>query len=450
MAFSALDSIITGPLFATAEMASVFSEERRLAAMLQFEAALARAEAKHGLVPAELAAAIEQITPTDFDLAALGRETAVVGVPVIPFLTALQARLPKELEPHLHKGATTQDVMDTSLVLQLREALDLIRADTKAILDGLANLARQHRSTPCVGRTYGQHAAPISFGYRVAVWLSGIADAAEQLTTLRPRILVLSLGGPVGTLASLGDKGPDVAAACAEELGLAASPVAWHATRGRIAETGACLAVLVGALAKMAGDIVHLSSTDVGEVAEPHVPGRGGSSAMPHKRNPVSSTVILAAHGACKSAVTALLDSMAAAHERPAGAWHAEWHVLPQLFGLVSGALREARFLAEGLVVDANRMGRNLDTAGGLLYADAAAALLAAHMGRAAAHQLVEQAADHVRITGEPLRDVLERDPRVPQNAVAEAFEPTKAVQAAALWIDRALDHAQAVKGRLR
>jgi 3-carboxy-cis,cis-muconate cycloisomerase len=191
-----------------------------------------------------------------------------------------------------------------------------------------------------------------------------------------------------------------VADAFAEELGLGAAPIAWHARRARMAEVGAWLAILIGALAKMAMDVAHLASTEVGEVAEPYVPGRGGSSAMPHKRNPVSSTVILAAHAGAPGHVTTLLTAMAAAHERPAGLWHAEWHALPQLFGLTSGALREARALAEGLEVDADRMRTNIDATRGLLFADAVAARLAPELGREAGHTLVEHAAGEVRATG--------------------------------------------------
>ena len=329
MTFSALDSELTGPLFATDAMRSAFSDRARLAAMLKAEAALARAEAAHGLAPEALAGAIETLSVDSFDLTALGKDTAIAGVPVIPFVKAVQAMLPPELERAFHRGATTQDIVDTALVLQMREAFDLVAQDLAAILDGLASLAQTHRTTPCIGRTYGQHAAPLTFGFKVAVWFSGIAEIAEGLPRLRERSLVASLGGPVGTLAGLDSRGPAVADAFARELRLAAAPIAWHTRRARMAEAGMWLAMVIGALAKMATDVAHLASTEVGEVAEPHQPGRGGSSAMPHKRNPVSATVILAAQGAAKGFLTTLLDAMAAAHERPAGVWHAEWHVLP-------------------------------------------------------------------------------------------------------------------------
>ena len=451
MSFSPLDSALLGPLFATEAMRACFSDEAWLGAMLATEAALARAEAGLGLVPDALAPAIEAIPPGGLDPEALGRRTAVAGVPTIPFVKAVQARLPKELERSFHKGTTTQDILDTALVLRAREALGLIAAELEAIIAGLAQLAETHRATPCVGRTYGQHAAPITFGYVAAVWLTGVAEVADRLPEMRMRLLVASLGGPVGTLASFGERGPAVLDAFARELGLGITPLAWHVRRGRIAEAGSWLVLLIGALAKLAVDVAHLASTEVGEVSEPYVPGRGGSSAMPHKRNPVSSTVILAAHAAARGHVTTLFEAMAAAHERPAGLWHAEWHALPPLFGLASGALREARALAEGLVVDSERMRANLDMTRGLLFADAAATRLGTRLGREAAHALVEQAAGEVRRTGETLRAVLERTPAVREAGVdlAGAFDLAPAITAAGPWVDRALGEAARVRARL-
>jgi len=449
MTFSAVDSALLGPLFATVAMRDVFSDRARLAAMLTAEAALARAQARLGLVPDALAPAIEAISAGSLDLAALGEQTALSGVPTIPFVRAVQARLPKDLERAFHKGATTQDILDTALVLQIRAALALVTRDLDAILAGLAVLAGAHRDTPCVGRTYGQHAAPLTFGFKAAVWLAGVADVAERLPGLRSRLLVASLGGPVGTLAGLGAHGPAVADAFAQALGLGAAPIAWHTRRAGMAEAGAWLATLMGALAKMATDIAHLASTEVAEVAEPWVPGRGGSSAMPHKRNPVSCTVILAAVSAAKGHVTTLLDAMASAHERPPGLWHAEWHALPTLFGLASGALREAASLAQGLVVDAPRMRANIDLTRGLLFADAAAARLSPLMGREAAHARIEHAADEVRRTGDTLQAVLARDPALHDADLAAAFDLTPAIAAAGPWVDRALTHAAAVRDML-
>jgi 3-carboxy-cis,cis-muconate cycloisomerase len=441
--FSALDSELLGPLFATDAMRAVFSDRARLANMLRAEAALALAQAGLGLAPRELAPAIEAISPDDLDIAALGRDTAIAGVPTIPFIEAVREKLPEELERAFHKGATTQDIVDTALVLHMRDGLKLLEDDLLCTIEGLLQLARKHRATPCVGRTYGQHAVPLTFGYKVAVWATGIAESAAQLSALRARVLAASLGGPVGTLATFGDKGPALLEAFARELDLAAPPIAWHALRGRMAETGAWIATMLGTLAKMATDIVHLMSTEVGEVSEPYVPGRGGSSAMPHKRNPVSSTVIIAAHGAAKGHVTALIDAMAVSHERPPGLWHAEWLVLPQLFGLASGALREAVAIAEGLTVDAERMRNNLGVTQGLLFSDAVASALAARHGRGAAHHLIEAAAGKVRDEGKHLSDILLADPKLrdDKEAIERAFDLTPFVDTAALWTDRALAH---------
>lgn len=452
MTFSPLDSALTGPLFASEAMRAVFSDRARLAAMLKVEVALARAEANYGLAAKSLAAAIEKIGPDDIDLADLGHDTATAGVPTIPFVKAVQAKLPEKLRPDFHRGTTTQDILDTALVLQMAEAFRLIADDLREILSGLARLATRYRTTPCAGRTYGQHAAPVTFGYVAAIWLAGIADAATALPDLRRRTLVVSLGGPVGTLSGLGNKARQVSRALASELGLAAPVAPWHALRGRMVETGTWLATVIGALAKMAEDVARLSSTEIGEVAEPYAPGRGGSTALPHKRNPVSATVIRAAHGAAKGHVVTLLDSMAAEYQRPAGAWHAEWHALPQLFGLVSGALREARNLAGGLTVDTVRMRRNLEMTGGLLMAGEVAATLAPILGRAEAHWLVEDAAGEARTSAIPLRDAVLAAPALPPRArqtVEEAFDIGPSVDAAAATVAPIVAEARAVRARL-
>ncbi len=453
MTFSALDSRLLGPLVATDAMRAVFSDRARLAAMLEAEAALARAEARFGLVPEGLAAALAAIDPEMLDLDGLGRETALAGVPTIPFVKAVGARLPPELEAAFHKGATTQDILDTALVLQMQDGLALVAADMDAILAGLMRLAEAHRETPQVGRTYGQHAQPLSFGFKAAIWASGVADVAAGLPALRASVLRASLGGPVGTLAGLREHGPAVADAFAAELGLAPSAAAWHVRRAPVFAVGAFLAALTGALAKIATDVVGLASTEIAEVAEPHVPGRGGSSAMPHKRNPVSATIILAAHEAASGHLVPLVTAMAAAGERPAGAWHGEWHALPALFGLASGALAEARRLADGLVVDPDRMRLNLDATRGLLFADAAAARLAGAVGRERAHALLETLAGRVRTEAIGLRTALETDPeagaRLSGPDLDAIFDPGPAVRAAAGWIDRVAAEVTRVRATL-
>jgi 3-carboxy-cis,cis-muconate cycloisomerase len=453
MAFSPLDSELFGPLFATPSMAAEFSDRAIIAAMLRAEAALARALARHGLASPELAPAIERLRPEDFDLAALGRATALAGVAVIPFVRAVQAKLPAALEPAFHKGATTQDIADTALVLQMRRANRLLADESIAVIDGLATLAERHRATPCIGRTYMQHAAPLSFGFKAAIWLAGFAEAAARLARLQDDALYASLGGAAGTLHLLLDKGPAVARDFAAELGLHAAPIAWHTRRTAIAEIGGTLACLIGALGKMAADVVHLASTEVGEVAEPYESGRGGSSAMPHKRNPVAATAILAAAGAAPGLAATLFAAMPAAHERPAGAWAAEWHALPSLFGLAAGALSQACVLAKGMTVDPERMRRNIEMTRGQVFADAAAAALAPGMGRGPAHALLDAAATQARMDGTTLQASLLAHPGLPASAdrtsLAAAFDLTAPVAAAASWVAPAIDEARRVRGLL-
>ncbi|GGK22558.1 lyase family protein [Salinarimonas ramus] len=450
MTFGALDSALTGPLFATDAMRALFADRARIADMIAVETALARAQARLGLVPGHVADAIAAISPDAFDLAALGEATALSGVPSIPFLKALRAHLPADVAARVHEGATTQDLLDTAQALALSRALALVAADCDAILAGLVALAERHARTPCAGRTYGQHATPVSFGFKAAVWAVGIAEVARELPDVRAGACVASLAGPAGTLPAFGARAPEVADAFAAEIGLAAAPIAAHTRRDGIARLGGWLARLVGALAKLAGDVAHLASTEVGEVGEPHLPGRGGSSAMPHKRNPVACTVILAAASASRGHASTLIESMVAAHERPAGAWHAEWHALPALLGLASGALAQARLLAEGLVVDEAAMARNLDATRGLLFADAAAAALVPHLGAEAAHRLVAEAADAVRAGAASLEDALgERCDGQARAALTGAFDLAPYLDAAASFVPRASAAASAARAAL-
>lgn len=437
MTFSALDSPLTGPLFTTPAMRALFSARAEIAAMIEVEAALARVEAAHGLVPEALADAIAAIETDDLDLDAIGEATREAGVPSIPILAAMRGLLPDGLADHLHRGATTQDLIDTALALRAQRAFALLEAECDAVLAALVALARSHARTPCVGRTYGQHATPITFGHVVALWASGIAEAAAELASAARGVCRVSLGGPAGTLPGLGAIGPAIADDLARRLGLAPAPIAWHVRRGAIARAGCALAILTGALAKMAGDVVLLGASETAEVAEPHAPGRGGSSAMPHKRNPVSSTAILANASAARGCVIPLLDAVVAAHQRPAGAWHAEWHALPPLFGLAAGALAHARTIAEGLVVDVARMRANLEAGGGLVFAEAAASALAPHLGAAEAKARVTAAADRARAERIGLRAALAASADgVPLDA---AFDLAPHIDASAAFVARAL-----------
>ncbi len=449
MTFSALDSGLTGPLFASDAMRAVFCDRARVTAMLAVETALAHAEGAAGLVPKSLAPALARIKADDLDIAALGAGTRDAGVVAIPFVKAIETLLPDKLRAHVHKGATSQDIVDTALVLQMADAFSLIAADLVAIIDGLVVLTRKHARTPCVGRTYGQHAAPVTFGYVAGTWMSGISDVAAELPAMRDRTLVASLGGPVGTLTGLGAAAEAVSEGFARELGLAQAPVTWHTSRARMVAVGTWLATLIATLARMATDVVFLSATEIGEVHEAPAEGRGGSSAMPHKQNPVSSAVILSAQAAAPGFVVTLLNAASSGQQRPAGLWQAEWHALPALFGLASGALREARRLAESLVVDGRRMRANLDMTNGLIFADAASSALAGKMGRSGAQAMVARAAAEVRATGAPLRKALAKA-GAPAALLESAFDLRPATAAAASAAGRTRRQAEAVKRTLR
>ena len=451
MSFSALDSSLTGPLFRTEDMAAIFSDRSRVQALLRSEEALARAQAQCELVPSGLANAIAAIKVDELNLKELGASTALAGVPIIPFVKAVQKKLPPNLEPYFHFGATTQDIADTALALQMQQGFQLIARDLAAILDGMVSLAERYRETPCMGRSYLQHAAPVTFGFKIATRIANVLAFAQRLKPLCDQSLLVSLGGPVGTLTALGQHGPEVLEAYAKELKLGCPPIAMHTQRGPMAGIGAWLAGLCDALGAWGTDIIHLASTEVAEISEPYVQGRGGSSAMPHKRNPVSATVLVAAATAAPGLASTMFSAMIASHERPAGAWHAEWHALPQLFGLASGALREARRLAEGLHVDVARMRANIDLTQGLIFADAVSAALAPSRGRAAAYALVEAASHRVREEGKRLQDILLAMDltEVEQASVQNAFQLEPAIKAAAQWVDPVCDKARAVRAAL-
>jgi 3-carboxy-cis,cis-muconate cycloisomerase len=356
MAFSPLDSGLTGPFFADEAVAAVFSDRARLRRYLRIETALARAQGHR-----DLAAAIDKIGPDAFDAGSLGKATADSAVPSIPFLDALRAMLPAELAGKLHHGATTQDLIDTETTLALREAGVLTGRHWAKALDGFAGLAARDRDLPMIGRTYNKRAAPITFGYKAAQW--GVV-LAEALDAFPASVFRATFGGAVGTLAAMGETAPAIARRFAEDLGLEPVEPPAHQSRAPFVAYGLGAAMAIGAAAKIATDILYLQSDEVGEVAEPSSPGRGGSSAMAHKRNPVGCTAILAAHMAASGHTATLVQSMAGALERPAGAWHAEWLALGPLAGLASGAARELATLATGLSVDPDRMRANLDAAG--------------------------------------------------------------------------------------
>jgi 3-carboxy-cis,cis-muconate cycloisomerase len=428
MAIGILDSAIFADMFGTPAMRAVFGELAFLARCTEVEAALARAQARLGVIPADAAAPISRAAaailehPETLDLARLKRETENVGYPILPLVRQLADRT-GEAGRWLHWGATTQDIMDTAVVLQIGAGLEMIEHDLTAVRGHLADLARRHRDTPMAGRTHLQHALPITFGYKAAIWLSALDRHAERLAQLRPRVLLAQFGGAAGTLASLGS-GADVVKSrteLARELGLGDPPITWHVARDGIAESVQFLALLAGSLGKIAFDVMLMSATEFGEAAEPFVAGRGSSSTMPQKRNPISCELILAAAKVLRQQTGLVLDAMVTDFERATGPWHVEWVAVPEAFGYAAGALHQSRFLLGGLIVDTARMAKNLGMTHGLIVAEAVMMGLAPHTGRNEAHDLVYDACRVAIETDRPLLDVLLETP-----AVAAPLGPDK------------------------
>ncbi|HUN51657.1 MAG TPA: 3-carboxy-cis,cis-muconate cycloisomerase [Candidatus Sulfotelmatobacter sp.] len=434
-------------LFGSPDLAAIFSDRGRLQGMLDFEAALAAAEARTGVIPAAAAPAIAAHCRAElFDVAALAESAAAGGNPAIPLvkeLTALVAAADRTASGFVHWGATSQDAMDTGLVLQLRQALAPLDADLAELADALAGLAARHKATPMPGRTWLQHALPITFGLKAAGWLDAVERYRARLAAMKPHLLVLQFGGAAGTLAALGDQGLAVATALAAELDLALPALPWHSERDRLAEFAGLLGALTGTLGKMARDLSLLMQTDVGEVFEPAAEGRGGSSTMPHKRNPVASAAVLAAATRAPGLVATMLAAMVQEHERGLGNWPAEWTALPELVVLAGGALAQMRETMAGLEVDAARMRANIDATRGLMLAEAVTMALGARLGRQAAHQRIEAACRRAVAEGRHLRDILAADPVVsaelPGAALDRLFDPLNYLGSADAFVERVL-----------
>ncbi|MBP2305572.1 3-carboxy-cis,cis-muconate cycloisomerase [Azospirillum melinis] len=434
------------PLFTSDAAADAFSPSARLQGMLDFEAALARAEAAVGVIPSRAVPAIEAACKAGlYDPAVLGAEAALAGntaIPLVRHLTATVKAADEEASRYVHWGATSQDAMDSGLMLQLRRFLDGLNADLAALADGLADLAEHHRATPMVARTWLQHALPTIFGLKAAGWLDALGRDRQRLATARAR-LALQFGGAAGTLAALGDAGPAVAEALAKELDLPLPALPWHASRDRIAELASSLGIFAGTLGTLGRDISLMMQMEVAEAFEPSAPGRGGSSTMPHKRNPVSCAVLLSTAIRAPALVGGLLAAQVQEHERGLGGWHAEWQALPDLCRLVAGAARHARETIAGLTVDAERMRANLDLTRGLILAEAVTMALGDRMGRMTAHSRVAEASRRAAATARPLRDVLAEDAEVVQalgsDGLDRLFDPLRYTGAASHFIDRVL-----------
>ncbi|RWB39728.1 MAG: adenylosuccinate lyase family protein [Mesorhizobium sp.] len=412
-ASTVLDSILFRDAFGTPRMREVFSDYALIARYVEVEVALAKAQARCGVIPAEAAADIARladVSSLDFDM--LRHETNIVGYPILPLVHQL-AKQCGSAGRYVHWGATTQDIMDTALILQVREGLRILEEDIAELRRILADLSARYRDTPMAGRTHLQQALPITFGYKTAIWLATFDRHAERLEQLKSRVLVGELAGAAGTLASLGQSGFEVQEALCEELNLGVPISTWHVARDGLAEVVNFLGLVGGSLGTIALNISIMASTEFAEVYEPFVKGRGASSTMPQKRNPISSELMLAASKAVRQHCGLMLDAMIQDFERATGPWHAEWIAIPESFVLSAGALNQAKFALRGLVVDDKKMAENLDISRGLIVAEAVMMGLAPELGRQQAHEVVYDACRVVNETGGTLSQALAADPQV-------------------------------------
>ena len=444
MAATLVDSRIFGNIFSTEAMRRVWSDENRTAKYVEIERALAIVQGRLGIIPA---AASEEIVRhcdiASIDMDKLRAQTERIGYPVLGVVSQLNALCRDKLGEYCHWGATTQDITDTATVLQIREGLALVEADLAAISAALAGLAQRYRDTPMAGRSNLQQAIPVTFGYKMATILAAMHRHQERLDQLKPRVLVGEFGGACGTLASIEAGAMETQAGLMAELGLGQPVIAWHTVRDSIAEVGTFLGLLGGTLGKIEMDVKLLMQTEVAEVYEPFAHGRGSSSTMPQKRNPISSCYIHAAISVVRQHAAALMDAMVADHERSTGPWEIEWIVLPEIFCLMAGALKQTRFVLEGLEVDPARMRANLDLTNGLIMSEAVMMGLGPYIGREYAHDLVYDICREAIRQNRPLLDLLAENGEVSRHldraALARLCDPGTYLGQAGTMVDRVL-----------
>jgi len=443
LASTVFDSVLFRDAFGTAKMRALFADHALVQRYLDVEVALANAEARAGVIPAEAAEVIargSKIERIDFDH--MREETDIVGYPILPLVHQM-VKMCGDAGRYVHWGATTQDIMDTAVALQVRDALDSIDGDIRELRAILANLAKKHRDTPMAGRTHLQQALPVTFGYKVAIWLAMFDRHQERIAQMRERVAVVEFGGAAGTLASLGETGFAVQKALAEELKLGVPATTWHVARDGFAEAVNLLALVTGSLGKIAIDIMIMASTEFAEVYEPFVKGRGASSTMPQKRNPISSELMLAAAKAVRQHAGLMVDAMIQDFERATGPWHAEWIAIPESFILTSGALHQAKFALGGLIVDEARMKHNLGISRGLIVAEAVMMGMAPYTGRQQAHDIVYDACRTVNEHGGTLAEALAALPEVTKHfdraAIDRMTDPANYLGLAPQMVDRAI-----------
>ncbi|HUN99157.1 MAG TPA: 3-carboxy-cis,cis-muconate cycloisomerase [Bradyrhizobium sp.] len=440
-------SPLLAPMLSSPAMRAICDDVAYLQRMLDFEAALALAEAATGVIPADAAGPIGNACRADvFDMAGLAEAATRSGnlaIPLVKALTAEVAKSGREAARYVHWGATSQDVIDTATMLTIRAAIDALLSDIDRAISGFAKLAQRHRHTPVVGRTWLQHALPMPFGLKLAEYAAALNRSRKRLRALRGEALALQFGGASGTLAALGGHGLQVAKRLSRELDLPLPEAPWHTHRDRIAEAASVFAIIAGSCGKIARDVSLMMQTDVAEAFEPAGEGRGGSSTMPHKRNPVAAASALGAATMAPNLAATIFAAQVQEHERSAGPWHAEWPTLPALMLVTSGALAAIVDIAEGLEIDSARMRTNLNTTHGLILAEAVTFALAEKIGKSDAHHLVEAASKKAVAERRDLQDVLAEDQKVAahldRDRLAELFEPMSYQGASQALIDRLL-----------
>jgi len=440
-----LSSRIYQDMFSTAEMRDIFSDHGTIQAWLDVEGALARAEAAVGVIPQPAADEItRQARAEHIDVETLKRGTEIVGYPILPLVRALAGRCADGAGGYVHWGATTQDIMDTGTVLQLRGARAILVRDLGRLIDAAALLAARCRDLSMAGRTHGQQALPITFGFKVAVWIAELCRHRERLDAIAPRLLVGQLAGAAGTLASLGSAASAVQERMMAELDLGTPRIAWHVARDVMVEFVALLALVCGTIAKIGQEVALLQQTEVGEVEEGYMEGKGGSSTMPQKRNPVTCEVLMAIGATVAQNAALMLHSMRHDHERATGPWHVEWDVIPASCMLTGGALHHAGILLRDLVVRPERMARNLGMTNGLIVSEAVMMALAPAVGRQRAHDIVYRASMTAVESGRALEEILQDDPDVTahlsQAALRNALDPAAYTGMAGECVDRVLE----------
>jgi 3-carboxy-cis,cis-muconate cycloisomerase len=445
MAASIIDSSIFQGIFTTDAMRHVWSDENRTAKYVEIERALAIVQGRLGIIPKEAAEEIvSHCRIEEIDMARLRQQTERIGYPILGVVTQINQLCRDKLGEFVHWGATTQDITDTATVLQIREALALVDGELEAIARAMARLAKEHRLTPVIGRSNLQQAIPVTFGYKMAGLLSAILRHRERLAQLKERVLVGEFAGAAGTLASLQTGAMETQAGLCAELGLKQPAIAWHTIRDNIAETGALLGLIGGTLGKLSMDVKLMMQTEVAEVFEPYHHGRGSSSTMPQKRNPIASCYIHAAISVVRQHAAALMDAMVADHERSTGPWEIEWIVLPEAFCLIAGALKQSRAVLEGLEVDAGAMMRNIEMTGGLVMSEAVMMGLGPYIGREYAHDLVYDLCRESLAKRTPLIDLLEAHPEIRRHVgraeLERMLDPANYLGQSGVMVDRVLE----------